>query len=225
MKAIAPQPVFSTRAAAEIRTAILHGSLPPGTRIRQEDLAARLGVSREPIRKALLVLEREGLVNNVPNHGAIVAPLDAALISEIYEFRDVIESYVAGQVAEKEDFDPTALGKIALQGRKAVAAGSLDRIIDLDVSFHGGLYRACGNRVVVDVMQTQWGHIRRAMLMVLRSVEHRNQVWDEHEALLEAIVAKNPPLARSLASAHCQGARSWVTTELERNSMTPVEKQ
>ena len=121
MKAIAPQPMVSTRAAAEIRTAILNGSLPPGTRIRQEYLAAKLGVSREPIRKALLVLEQEGLVNSVANRGATVAPLDIPLIGEIYEFREGVESYAAGQVAGRDDFDPTALRKIIVQGAKGRA--------------------------------------------------------------------------------------------------------
>ena len=95
--------------------------------------------------------------------------------------------------------------------------GTLDRIIELDLSFHTELYRASGNRVVLDVMQTQWGHIRRAMLVVLSSVDYRTHVWDEHEALLDAIVAKNVSLARSIASSHIQGARAWVTAGLKGN--------
>ena len=75
MKLIALPPTVSTRAAEEIRAAISNGTLAPGSRMRQEELAAKLGVSREPIRKALLLLEREGLVN-VVKRGAIVAPVD-----------------------------------------------------------------------------------------------------------------------------------------------------
>lgn len=205
MNPISPQPMFSSRAAEEIREAILNGNLPPGSRIRQEDLAARLGVSREPIRQALAVLEREGLVNNV-NRGAIVAPFDIQMLEEIYEFRQAVESSVAGKVAARKDFDPTKLREIIVLGRKAVQDGMLDRLIDLDLDFHSELYRASQNRVVVDVMQTQWGHIRRAMRITLTIQNYRKQVWDEHEAILEAIVDGKVARARTLAAAHTRHA-------------------
>lgn len=83
MRNIRTQPGMTTRAAAEIRSAILNGKLAPAARIRQEDLAERLGISRQPVRHALLMLEREGLVRIVPKHGAIVAPLERKLILEI----------------------------------------------------------------------------------------------------------------------------------------------
>ena len=218
MKAIEPQPMVSTRAAAEIRTAILNGSLLPGSRVRQEELAAKLGVSREPIRKALLVLEREGLVNNVLNRGAIVAPIDLPLINDIYEFRETVEAYVAGKVAALPDFDVDELQKIVAQGRKAVRSGALDKLIDADLAFHTALYEASGNKVVLEVMQTQWGHIRRAMLTVLNSVGHRKQVWDEHEALLDAIANRDVAKAKSLAAAHIHGAESWLTAGLQNST-------
>ena len=205
MNPISPQPMFSSRAAEEIREAILNGNLPPGSRVRQEELAARLGVSREPIRQALAVLEREGLVNTV-NRGAIVAPFDIKMIEEIYEFRQAVESSVAGKVAARKDFDPAKLREIIVLGRKAVQDGLMDLLIDLDFDFHSELYRAAENRVVVDVMQTQWGHIRRAMRMTLTIQNYRKQVWDEHTAILDAIVHGKVARARTLAAAHTRHA-------------------
>ncbi len=197
--------MVSARAADEIRTAILNGSLPPGSRIRQEELASRLGVSREPIRQALVVLEREGLVNNM-NRGAIVAPLDPPMIGEIYELRQALESYITGKVAARKDFDPTVLREIIVQGRKAVEEGDLEKLIELDLAFHSEIYRASKNRVVVDVMHTQWSHIRRAMLMTLTIQNYRKQVWDEHTAILGAIVHRQVSRARSLAATHMRRA-------------------
>jgi DNA-binding GntR family transcriptional regulator len=205
--------MFSSRAAEEIREAILNGNLPPGSRIRQEELAARLGVSREPIRQALAVLEREGLVNNV-NRGAIVAPFDIEMLEDIYEFRQAVESSVAGKVAARKDFDPTKLREIIALGRKAVLDGMLDRLIDLDLDFHSELYRESQNRVVVDVMQTQWGHIRRAMRITLTIQNYRKQVWDEHAAILDAIVNGKVARARTLAAAHTRHA-AVLQTHLE----------
>jgi DNA-binding GntR family transcriptional regulator len=91
MQQIATEPMMSTRALSEIRAAILNGSLAPGSRIRQEDLAAKLGVSREPIRHALVLLEREGLIKSVPNHGVVIAPVHPQLINDVYEFRETVD--------------------------------------------------------------------------------------------------------------------------------------
>jgi DNA-binding GntR family transcriptional regulator len=224
MNLITPHPMVSTRAAEEIRAAILNGSLSPGSRVRQEELAAKLGVSREPIRKALLVLEREGLVN-VVNRGAVIAPVDPHFISEIYEFRETVETYVAAKVAEQEDFDPTVLRGVIAQGRRAVREATSERLIDLDLAFHSQLYQASGNRVVMDVMRTQWSHIRRVMSMRLTIRSRRKQVWDEHEAILEAIVDHDVSRSRTLASAHIRAALALVMSDLQANLAAQQENR
>ena len=213
MKAIVPEPVASVRAAAEIRLAILDGSLPPGTRVRQEELAARLGVSREPVRQALAVLEQEGLVHNGVRRRAVIAPVDPTFIAEIYEFREVVDAYSAER-ASQTDFDLAPIREIVVLGRKAVQAGIVQDLIELDLRFHNQLYRASANRVVMEVMRAQWSHIRRAMTMTLTAQEYRARVWDEHEAILEAIVSRQSALAGSLASDHARNARVFVTANL-----------
>jgi len=205
MRALTPVPPISKRAAAEIRTAILNGSLPPGSRIHQEKLAASLGVSREPVRKALVLLEQEGLVNIV-GRGAIVAPVDHHFITDIYGFREVVEGYVAAKVAERKDFDPTTLRRILASGRESVGAGSVDRLIELDQAFHNELYRASENRVVIDVMETQWNHIYRAMIKDLSMDSFQKHSWDEHAGICDAILRRQVSLARDLASAHIRAA-------------------
>jgi DNA-binding GntR family transcriptional regulator len=213
MKVIVAEPVASVRAAAEIRIAILDGSLLPGARVRQEELAARLGVSREPVRQALAILEREGLVHNGVRRGATIAPIDQALIEEIYEFREVIDAYAAERAA-KTNIDLKPLRKIVVLGHKAVRAGVVAKLIELDLRFHSQLYRVSANRVVMEVMRTQWSHIRRAMMMTLTAQEYRARAWDEHEAILEAIVARQSSRASQLAFAHARDARVFVTRNL-----------
>lgn len=215
MRVILPEPVASVRAAAEIRMAILDGSLPPGVRVRQEELAAQLGLSREPVRQALAVLEQEGLVHNGVRRRAVIAPIDPALIAEIYGFREVIDAYAAERASET-DFDPEPLREIVVRGRKAVQAGSVEKLIELDLRFHSQLYRVSANRVVMEVMRTQWSHIRRAMMMTLTAQEYRARVWDEHEAILEAIVARQSSRASKLAFAHARDARVFVTRNLDK---------
>jgi DNA-binding GntR family transcriptional regulator len=213
VRVLVPEPVASVRAAAEIRMAILDGSLPPGVRVRQEELAAQLGLSREPVRQALAVLEQEGLVHNGVRRRAVIAPIDPALIAEIYEFREVIDAYAAERACGT-DFDPKPLRAIVVLGRKAVQAASLGKLIELDLRFHNELYRASANRVVMEVMRAQWSHIRRAMMMTLTAKEYRARVWDEHQAILDAIMARNISRAGKMASEHARNARLFVTGNL-----------
>jgi len=147
------------RAADEIREAILSGALVPGTRIKQEELAARLGVSREPVRQALLLLQREGLVSTDPGRTAAVTSPDRRFVADVYEFREVIDGLVAATVAKLAAPDLTRFDEIVARGREAVRLRHLRRLIELDIAFHTGLYEAANNRVLIDVMRDQWNHI------------------------------------------------------------------
>lgn len=205
MNILTPIPMISERAAGEIRTAILDGSLPPGSRIHQQRFAAKLGISREPIRKALVLLEQEGLVNIV-GRSAVVVPVDQDFIADIYGFREVLEGYVAARIAAQNDFEPTALREIVAAGRQSGEDGSVERLIELDQAFHVELYRACKNRVVMKVMEKEWSHIYRAMMTDQSMDSFRAQAWDEHAGILDAIVRRQVSRARTLASAHIRAA-------------------
>ena len=205
MHIIRPSPMISKRAAAEIRTAILNGSVPPGSHIHQEKFAAMLGVSREPVRKAVVQLEKEGLVNIV-GRSALVAPIDPEFMIGIYGFREVIEGYIAATVAARKDFDPTTLRSILARGCQSVKTRSVGRLIELDQAFHNELYCASENKVVVEVMATQWSHIYRAMMTDLSMDSFRKQTWDEHRGIVDAISRRQVCRARMLASAHIRAA-------------------
>jgi len=205
---------FADVVTAEIRAAILDGTLAPGSRIRQEELAARLGVSRAPIREALVVLEREGLVRTQTWRGAAVAPLDRELIANIYEFRAAIDTYVASTLAARSDVDPNPFRKIVTKGRAAAGMADVGRLIDLDSRFHMGLYEAVGNVVLVDVMRGQWTHICRAMAATLTISGYPRQVWAEHAAIVEAIARRQANRAARLAHAHTANARTILVDSL-----------
>ena len=207
MKPLAVRSIMPVRAADEIRGAILSGALLPGTRIKQEEFAARLCVSREPVRKALLLLQREGLVSIEPGRTATVASLDRRLIADVYEFREVIDGLVAATVAKLSAPDLTHLDEIVARGREAVRLRNLQRLIDLDIAFHSALYEAANNRVVIEVMRDQWNHIRRVMAMVLGETSYRNRIWDEHTAILQAIRSGSPRRARMIAAHHTRAAK------------------
>jgi DNA-binding GntR family transcriptional regulator len=220
MRALTREPTISKRVAIEIRTAILDGSLPPESPIHQEKLAAKLGVSREPVRKALVLLEQEGLVNIV-GRSAIVTTVDDQFIAEIYGFREVVEGYVAAMVAGRRDYDTTKLREILASGYKSVGTKSVDRLIELDQAFHNELYRASGNRVVIEVMETQWNHIHRAMITDLSMDSFQKQSWDEHAGIVDAILNRQSSRARTLASAHIRSALARKVARLKTQQRTP----
>jgi len=219
MNMLTPIPMISERAAGEIRTAILDGSLPPGSPIHQERFAARLGISREPIRKALILLEQEGLVNIV-GRSAVVVSVDQEFLDDIYGFREVLEGYVAARIAARTDFDPTALREILAAGRQSVESGSVERLIELDQAFHLELYRACENRVVMKVMEREWSHIYRAMMMDLSMDSFREQSWNEHADILDAITRREVSRARTLASEHIRAALDRKEARLKARKMS-----
>ncbi len=96
----------SGAATEVIRQAILDGRLEPGRRLKEEELARELGISRTPVREALLMLQAEGLVDATPNRGAIVRSHDADDLRDLYQLRAVLEGYAArlaaGRIADEE---------------------------------------------------------------------------------------------------------------------------
>lgn len=192
--------------ADQLRLSIISGDLPPGARMRQEELAERLAVSRGPVRQALIILEREGLVRTDRWRGAIVAPLDVPLIKDLYEFRGAVERFVVEALAKRETFNPAPLRALVESGRAAAAAGDLARLVDLDLRFHVRLYEDLGNRVLTDVMSSHWTHTRRVMAATLRLSGYSQTAWDEHGAIVDAIEAHDAQLAGERAAAHMAAA-------------------
>lgn len=208
---------------AELRRAILSGSLAAGTRLTQEQLAARLAVSRAPVRQALSILEREGLVQAERSRGAMVTPREPSMIRDMYQFRGEIERFVASHLAERKDFDPRPLRAVVDAGRAAAPAGDVAQLIEIDLRFHTGLYDAVGNQVLSEVMRGQWTHIRRVMGATLAITGYRSQVWDEHTTVLDAIAAHQPDVAGTLASRHTSAACAVLLKTLKGQAIARSE--
>jgi DNA-binding GntR family transcriptional regulator len=187
-------------ATAELRTAILTGALPPGARLRQEELAEQLGVSRMPVRQALNVLEREGFVKTGGVHGTIVTPLDTALLKDVYEFREIVERRVASKLA-RNGFNASAAQSIMAMSREPAARDDVPLLIDLDIRFHRVLCEGLGNRVLTGAMHSLWDHTRRVM-HISSHVTRCDEVWDEHQAILDAVERRDSNAAGKAAAHH-----------------------
>lgn len=192
--------------------AISTGALPAGARVTQEDLAEQLAVSRQPVLQALRLLKSQNLFLDAPGRGGLlVAPLDAGLITQVYQVRRALDALAARLAAQlRYRLAPRLLEK----GRRAARGRDVAAMIDADLAFHAAVYAGSGNPLIEQSARPHWCHVRRAMGAVLQSTGVRQAVWDEHEAIAQAIAAGQADEAERLMSAHAQRAGDDIAKRL-----------
>ncbi len=192
--------------------AIADGTLAPGARLTQEEIAQQLAVSRQPVLQALRLLKQDGLVLDAPGRGVQVAPLDAPGIAAVYQVRGALDALAARLAAQQG----RALdAKLIERGRKAARGRNVQAMIEADAAFHNAVYAAAGNPLIPRSAHLHWAHIRRAMGAVLQASSLRESVWDEHEAIARAIAAGDADLAERLMREHDERASQHITHHLD----------
>ena len=191
--------------------AISEGSLAPGQRITQEDIAEQLAVSRQPVLQALRLLKKDGFVHDAPGRGVLVAPLDVGWMLSVYEVRGALDALATRLAArQRAQLDP----RLIEQGRKAARGKNVKAMIDADMAFHDAIYTASGNPLIGQSALQHWRHLRRVMGAVLREERQREAVWDEHEAIANAISAGDADAAVRLIEQHSQHAGGNLAARL-----------
>jgi DNA-binding GntR family transcriptional regulator len=204
-------PDLVDRVYRALHDAISAGTLAPGSRITQEDVARQLAVSRQPVLQALRLLKQEGLVLDAPGRGLQVAPLDAGSIAQVYQVRGALDALAARLAATQQaQLDP----KLLERGRKATRGRNVPAMIEADIAFHHAVYAASNNPLIERSALQHWSHIRRAMGAVLQTSEMRETIWDEHEAIARAIAAGDAAAAERLMLAHDRRAAENMTRQL-----------
>lgn len=192
--------------------AITDGSLAPGERITQEEIAEQLSVSRSPVLQALRLLKQEGLIEDAPGRGVQVAPLDPQWIANLYEVRGALDALAARRAAElKFAIDPD----IIRRGREAASQMDLRAIVDADLAFHYAIYQATGNPLIAESANRYWVHLRRVIGAVHRASRQRADMWDEHQAIADAIAQGDAERAVLLTELHVRRARTNVVRRLD----------
>src|ERR1700755_2855626 len=215
-----PLPILIDQVYARILEAITDRSLPPGHRIRQNELADRLGVSRQPDSHALHLLHRQGLVSESGRRGFEVTQLDPLRIRQLYEVRGAIDALAARLAAARAKTDAAGRAQLesALQaGRTIDGTTPLARLIALDVDFHSAIYRLSGNPAIEEMIAPQWPHMRRSMATVLDELDYRESAWTEHETIAAHIFSGNAKAAESATQAHALGAGRMTEERLRAN--------
>ncbi|SDX19742.1 transcriptional regulator, GntR family [Saccharopolyspora shandongensis] len=199
--------VASQRVAEHLRSMILNGELAPGTRIRQEDVAARLGASRLPVREALRILAAEGLAVLKSNTGAWVSKLDMNECEGIYKIRERIEP-----LALSESVPNLTAGDIARMERiqdEIEDNTDVDRFLLLDRELHLATYAGCGNRELTSMVHRFWNttqHYRRAYARVIDSAGHQ-LINFEHRLIIEAVKRADGVDAERFLTGHIRRTR------------------
>jgi DNA-binding GntR family transcriptional regulator len=184
---------------------IREGRLGPGERLRETDLAKRLGVSRTPVREAIRQLEADGIVAHVPRQGATVRTLDYAEVMELYEMRAVLES-TAARLAARAASD-IEIDELEDMNRALENLGNGPEAFVLNRQFHAALLDAAKNRFLSRAMA---GLHKTLMILgptTLADPERAAQAVDEHLAVLDALRARDGARAESAMRTHIERAQ------------------
>ncbi|WP_237047576.1 GntR family transcriptional regulator [Lentzea guizhouensis] len=184
-----------------IKDTILAAPEMQGRFISEQDVANQIGVSRTPIREALLLLAAEDLVQLMPKKGAYVAPLSSRQITELMELRGVIERYAAERTM--------AEGTVPLETMKAyieeqrVQQHDAREFIDVDRQFHAVLVSATGNELLTKTYEgLRARQVRAGVVALFRANNRQQAVIDEHNAIVAALESGDVGAATAAITAH-----------------------
>ena len=195
------------RIADELRQAILAGAKPPGSRIRQEELAAHFGTSRIPVREALRQLESEGLVLLIPNSGAWVAKLNLRECTETYQIRERLEPLAIAESIPR--MNEATIERIAQLAKEIDETDSVETALRLDREFHLLTYKAADMPSLYVIAERFWNttqQYRRAYAATIG----REAAWIsnyEHKLLVEAIQRRDAEGAERILFGHIRRTR------------------
>jgi DNA-binding GntR family transcriptional regulator len=206
---------------ALLRERIVRGDLPPGNRLQDVLLAAELGVSRTPVREALLRLEREGLVESDPNRGFFVAQLSRKEVLETYPMVWALECLAL-------DFcEPLTAPQIqALRQINAeMAAGTGDPLHrqELDLRWHQTLLESCPNQRLKEFLAALKQIVRRYECVYMGDPALVRRSVRDHAEILEALVKKKPRLASRLLERNWRAGMESVLTQLHESQQGTSE--
>lgn len=223
MKTLSIQPNLVEQVHGALLDDIASGKLAAGDRIIQEQIAQALGVSRQPVQQALALLRNQGVLHDAPGRGLIVAPLDPTHVQHMYDMRAVIEGLAFAQAALLNPERAARHGATYIDaGRKAVASGSVPRMIVADMKFHAFIHELSGNSLIVPTLEPHLTYMQRVMGQVLIRDHKPRDVWEEHEQLLQAVAAGEADRAEAMARAHITAAADFMIAGLEPAQNPPA---
>lgn len=198
-----------------IRGAIMDGTLKPGERLMEIQLAELLGVSRTPIREAIRKLELEGLVVMLPRKGAYVANISKKDLVDILEVRIGLEGMAAFYAAERiSDEGVKKLEKISEELKEYVCKNDVKNMLIKDEEFHNCIFEFTGNSRLKSMMLSVWETVYRFRLKYMSDYSSAVNIVDEHKKIIDALKKGKADLAEKLAKEHIEKAEQFMIEKL-----------
>lgn len=207
-----------------VRKAIVEGRVAPGERLKEEELARELGISRTPVREALLILQAEGLVDAAPNRGATVRAHTADDLEELYELRALLEGYAARRAARRIDDDQIRRLQESCERFATLQGAAVEAIVAENATFHGLVLEAAGStrllgmvRSVVELPLVYRSYVTYSPEQTGISLHYHRQIAAALERRdaerAELIMKEHVYEARDLLVAHVRGSDGNAATE------------
>ena len=196
---------------------ILRGDMPPGSRVNERSLCEQLQVSRTPLREAVKVLAADGLIELIPNRGARIAPLSVTDVAENFEVLALLERH-ASEWATKR-LNDAAVQELYRLHHAMLAysrAGESESQLQMDLRIHRLIVDAAGNHVLASIHHGLARKVERARYLASIAPERVRRSMEEHEAILEAILARDPKRVADALFAHCLNTREAVVAAVRR---------
>ncbi|SMX41605.1 GntR family transcriptional regulator [Maliponia aquimaris] len=198
-----PESSLPDKIATQLRRDILRGVLPPGTPVKERDHAAGLGVSRTPLREAIRILAKEGLVQLRPARSPIVARPsfeEVAYNIEVMSALEVLSARLACERASDEQIDEIATVAERME-REYDALDMLD-VFELDMGFHRAIAAAAGNPVLAEMHQALLARLWRARYLSASRKRSRDRVLNQHAQIVAALRARDAVAVAAQVQAH-----------------------
>jgi len=202
-----------------MRDMIIQGELAPGVKLNERVLCERLRTSRTPVREAIKYLASEGLVELLPNRGAIVTPITAATVREIFELLGALEG-LAGELvcSNASDADIAEIRALHFQMLAHHARSELAPYFRLNQQIHMHLVESAGNATLANTYRALNRHVRRARYMANLSRERWDRAVDEHQKILDALTRRDRALLPALLRSHLSNKMAVVMDALAQQA-------
>jgi DNA-binding GntR family transcriptional regulator len=198
-----------------IKSQIIGGIYTPGETLLESKLADELGVSRTPIREAIRLLELEGLVETSAKKGAAVLGVSSKDVQDIYAIRQLVEGLAARWAAERlTSAEIKELQKIFDLMEFYAHKHDMEEVAELDNKFHQIIYEASGSKILKLTLGNLHQYVQMARLQSLKVRDRLPQTIEEHRAILEAFLAKDPETAEKTLAHHAKMAYLNIVDQL-----------
>jgi DNA-binding GntR family transcriptional regulator len=208
-------------ALERMRAAILDQRFPPGARLVERDIGEQMGVSRTVVREVIRHLESEGLVQNIPHQGPIVAHLDADAAAQIYEIRAMLEAAAAAAAAERaSEADIASMDKALVEIGEAYAQPDFKAVLEATTRFYETMFRIAGKTVSWEMVQRLNGRISRLRAMTIASAGRSQSGPAQMRRIVEAIRNHDAESAAKACREHVERAAAIAKDMLLRSVST-----